>query len=72
MFLGHARGLLQRWLCPVYALLDKEIIDKKTYTVLTESWNFVQMMREIKIRAENWKEIMDKIKDKSNDSGQWM
>ena len=72
MFLGHARGLLQRWLCPVYALLDKEIIDEKTYTVLTESWNFVQMMREIKMRAENWKEIMDKIKDKPNDSSQWM
>jgi hypothetical protein len=37
MFLGHARGLLVRGLCPVYALLDKGIMDDTTYTVLTKS-----------------------------------
>jgi len=72
MFLGHARGLLERWLCPVYALLDKGIIDTKTYTILSDSGNFIKIMREIKMQAENWKEIMDAIKDKNHDSSKWL
>jgi hypothetical protein len=72
MFLGHARGLLARGLCPVYALLSKDIMDPKTHSVLTRSWNFVQIMRDIKIQAENWKDIMDAIKDKTHDSDKWV
>ena len=68
MFLGHARGLLTRWLCPVYALLSKDIMDEKTHSILMRSWNFVQTMRDIKIQADNWKEIMDAIKDKPHDT----
>ena len=72
MFLGHARGLLARWLCPVYALLAKDIMDEKTHSVLMRSWNFVQIMRDIKIQAESWKDIMDVIKDKTYDSDKRM
>ena len=68
IFLGHARGLLERWLDPVYALLDKDIIHPTTYAILQESWNFIQILREIKQKEENWKEIMDAIKDKTYDS----
>ena len=34
IFLWHARGLLERWLDPVYALLDKDIIHPVTYAIL--------------------------------------
>jgi len=72
MFLGHARWLLVRWLDPVYALLAKDIIDERTKSVLMRRWNFVEVMREIKLLAENWREIMDAIKDKPDDSDWWM
>lgn len=67
MFLGHARWLLARWLCPIYALLDKDIIDPKTYSILAKSGNFIRTMHDIKTQAKNWKEIMDAIKDKNYD-----
>ncbi len=72
IFLWHARGLIERWLCPVYALLDKDIIHPSTYDILKESWNFIQIMREIKQKEENWKEIMDAIKDNNYDSDKWV
>lgn len=68
IFLGHARGLLERWLDPVYALLDKDIIHPTTYAILEKSWNFIQILREIKHKEENWKAIMDAIKDNAYDS----
>ncbi len=68
IFLGHARGLLERWLDPIYALLDKGVIHPTTYEILNESWNFLQIMRSIKRRKKDWKEIMSAIKDKTYDS----
>ena len=67
IFLWHARWLLERWLDPIYALLDKQIIHPTTLEVLNKSGNFIEVMRMIKNRERNWKEILDAIKDNQNE-----
>lgn len=67
-FLGHARGLLERWLCPIYALLDKDVIHPTTLRILEKEGHFINTMRSIKQNREEWKDIMDAIKDNENDS----
>ncbi len=67
MFLGHARWLVERGICPVYALLYKEIIHAHTKNVLKNSWEFLNLMKNMKEDAEHWTQILEKIKITDHD-----
>jgi hypothetical protein len=67
MFLGHAQWLVERGICPVYALLYKEIIHAHTKNVLKNSWEFLNLMKNMKEDAEHWTQILEKIKITDHD-----
>lgn len=67
-YLGHSRWLLKRWLCPVYALLEANIIHEETKQLFRELWWFEEVIMWIRKTHTDWENLLHQVSIRKNDT----
>jgi hypothetical protein len=60
-YMGHAKWLIKRWICPVYILLESGIVHEETKLLFDEIWWFNEIILEIRKQHRKWRKLLEKI-----------